>query len=140
MIIIRDSFNFKIKKVVTFFVKKIRDMAYNPVLSNWKFWMFYYTSIMYFLLPLKLATIWQLTVLSILSILRYILKGFGRMYDFMPEIAIDVPAAYNILERFVTRCRQAGLITDELVRKMPTRGRKRFVSEGDGGLVKANFW
>jgi len=67
-------------------------------------------------------------------------NGFGRVYDFMPEIAIDVPAAYNILERFVTRCRKAGLITDELVRKMPTRGRKRFVSEGDGGRVKDSFW
>jgi len=67
-------------------------------------------------------------------------KGFGRVYDFMPEIAIDVPAAYGILERFVTRCRKAGLITDELVRKMPTRGRKRFVSEGDGGRIKENWW
>merc|ERR1712102_128113 len=63
-------------------------------------------------------------------------NGFGRVYDFMPEIAIDVPAAYTILERFVNRCRKSGLITDELVRKMPTRGRKRFVSEGDGGRVK----
>merc|ERR1711936_153091 len=67
-------------------------------------------------------------------------NGFERVYDFMPEIAIDVPAAYTILERFVNRCRKAGLITDELVRKMPTRGRKRFVSEGDGGRVKDNWW
>jgi len=67
-------------------------------------------------------------------------NGFGRVYDFMPEIAIDVPAAYTILERFVNRCRKSGLITDELVRKMPTRGRKRFVSEGDGGRVKDNWW
>ena len=69
-----------------------------------------------------------------------IFQGFERVYDFMPEIAIDVPAAYNVLERYVTRCRKAGLITDELVRKMPTRGRKRFVSEGDGGRVKDNWW
>ena len=54
----------------------------------------------------------------------------------MPEISIDVPAAYVILERFVTRCRAAGFVTDELVRKMPSRGRKRFVSEGDGGRIK----
>jgi len=67
-------------------------------------------------------------------------SGFERVYDFMPEITIDVPAAYAILERFVLRCRKAGIITDELVRKMPTRGRKRFVSEGDGGRVKDNFW
>jgi programmed cell death protein 4 len=67
-------------------------------------------------------------------------NGFERVYDFMPEIAIDVPAAYNVLERYVTRCRKAGLITDELLRKMPTRGRKRFVSEGDGGRIKDNWW
>ena len=39
----------------------------------------------------------------------------------MPDIAIDVPAAYAILERFVIRCRKEGIITDELVRKMPSR-------------------
>merc|ERR1719200_107314 len=61
-------------------------------------------------------------------------NGFERIYDVMPDIVIDVPAAYNILERFVLRCKMAGLLTDELVRKMPSRGRKRFVSEGDGGL------
>ena len=72
--------------------------------------------------------------------INVIFQGFERVYDFMPEIAIDVPAAYGILERFVNRCRKAGLITDELVRKMPTRGRKRFVSEGDGGIVKVNYW
>ena len=67
-------------------------------------------------------------------------QGFERVYDVMPEIVIDVPAAYNILERFVVRCKTAGVLTDELVRKMPSRGRKRFVSEGDGGLIKEGFW
>ena len=67
-------------------------------------------------------------------------NGFERVYDAMPEIAIDVPAAYSVLERFVVRCRGAGLVTDELVRKMPSRGRKRFVSEGDGGRIKENWW
>jgi len=66
--------------------------------------------------------------------------GFERVYEFMPDIAIDVPAAYAILERFVIRCRKEGIITDELVRKMPSRGRKRFVSEGDGGRVKMGDW
>ena len=76
-----------------------------------------------------------------------------------------------VLERFVLRCRSAGIINDEVVRKvrastinqnvtrmliiitqalldfqikftlqMPSRGRKRFVSEGDGGLVKETSW
>ena len=68
------------------------------------------------------------------------LQGIERIYDVMPDIVIDVPAAYNILERFVLRCKMAGLLTDELVRKMPSRGRKRFVSEGDGGLIKEGLW
>merc|ERR1711963_49083 len=54
--------------------------------------------------------------------------------------SIDVPQAYMVLERFVLRCRSAGIINDEVVRKMPSRGRKRFVSEGDGGLVKETSW
>jgi programmed cell death protein 4 len=62
------------------------------------------------------------------------------VYDNMPDIALDVPAAYAILERFVARCRADGFVTDELVRKMPSRGRKRFVSEGDGGRVKMAQW
>jgi len=67
--------------------------------------------------------------------------GFFRVYEEMAEISLDVPAAYLILERFVIRCRQAGIINDDIVRKMPSRGRKRFVSEGDGGLVKdSSFW
>merc|ERR1712012_1137260 len=56
-------------------------------------------------------------------------------------ISIDVPQAYIILERWVLRCRQAGIINDDIVKKMPSRGRKRFVSEGDGGLIKdSSFW
>merc|ERR1712209_150146 len=33
-------------------------------------------------------------------------------------ITIDVPQAYMVLERFVLRCRSAGIINDEVVRKM----------------------
>jgi len=68
--------------------------------------------------------------------------GFQRCYDQMVDISIDVPQAYNILERWVLRCRQAGIINDDIVKKMPSRGRKRFVSEGDGGLIKDSsfFW
>jgi len=66
--------------------------------------------------------------------------GFQRVYDQMVDISIDVPQAYVILERWVLRCRQAGIINDDIVKKMPARGRKRFVSEGDGGLIKDASW
>ena len=41
-----------------------------------------------------------------------------------------------MIERWVLRCRQAGIINDDIVKKMSSRGRKRFVSEVDGGLIK----
>ena len=61
-------------------------------------------------------------------------QGFERVYEFMPDIAIDVPAAYAILERFVIRCRKEGIITDELVRKMPSR------SVEDPNTIQYKIW
>merc|ERR1711879_200748 len=46
--------------------------------------------------------------------------GFQRIYDMMGDISIVVPQAYMVLERFVLRCRSAGIINDEVVRKMPS--------------------
>ena len=67
--------------------------------------------------------------------------GFHRVYDQMVDIVIDVPKAYLILERMVFRCRKDGIIDDDIVKKMPSKGRKRFVSEGDGGKEKvSSFW
>jgi len=66
--------------------------------------------------------------------------GFQRIYDTIADICIDVPQAYLVLERWVWRSRQAGIINDDIVKKMPCRGRKRFVSEGDGGLIKESSW
>ena len=67
--------------------------------------------------------------------------GFQRVYDQMVDISIDVPQAYSVLERWVLRCRQAGIINDDILKKMPSRGRKRFVSEGDDGLIKdSSYW
>ena len=38
-------------------------------------------------------------------------------------------------------CCAASIINDDIVKKMPSCGRKRFVSEGDGGLVKdSTYW
>jgi len=65
-------------------------------------------------------------------------QGFCRVFDDMPDIILDVPLATTVLERFVNLCHKAGFISAELVEKMPCRGRKRFVSEGDGGRVKFN--
>uniref|UniRef100_A0A9J7ZIF4 Programmed cell death protein 4 n=2 Tax=Cyprinus carpio TaxID=7962 RepID=A0A9J7ZIF4_CYPCA len=64
-------------------------------------------------------------------------RGFQRVYDELPEISLDVPHAHSIMETFVDLCFQEQVITKQLRDSCPTRGRKRFVSEGDGGLVKS---
>lgn len=61
-------------------------------------------------------------------------RGFRRVYEDMADIVLDIPLAYSILDRFMQRCRS--FLSDALIKDMPTRGRKRFVSEGDGGQVK----
>lgn len=63
-------------------------------------------------------------------------RGFFRVFDDMPDICLDVPLAYSVLERFTERCSKAAILTDEIIRRIPSRGRKRFVSEGDGGRIK----
>ncbi|XP_037937101.1 programmed cell death protein 4 [Teleopsis dalmanni] len=63
-------------------------------------------------------------------------QGFLRVFDDMADIVLDVPLAYIILDRFVERCNRAGFLTDKILNNMPSRGRKRFVSEGDGGHIK----
>ncbi|XP_010900949.1 programmed cell death protein 4a [Esox lucius] len=63
-------------------------------------------------------------------------RGFQRVYDELPEIYLDVPHAHTIMESFVDLCYQESVITKLLRDTCPSRGRKRFVSEGDGGLIK----
>lgn len=64
-------------------------------------------------------------------------RGFLRVYDDLSDIETDVPRAYFILERFVGRCRKAGFLNENIIQNMPSRGRKRYVSEGDQ-FIKEN--
>uniref|UniRef100_A0A3P9LHN7 Programmed cell death protein 4 n=1 Tax=Oryzias latipes TaxID=8090 RepID=A0A3P9LHN7_ORYLA len=63
-------------------------------------------------------------------------RGFERVYNELPEICLDVPHAHSIMENFVDLCYQESVITKQLRDTCPSRGRKRFVSEGDGGMIK----
>ncbi|XP_023021929.1 programmed cell death 4 [Leptinotarsa decemlineata] len=65
-------------------------------------------------------------------------RGFFRVFDDLPDIYMDVPLAYIILDRFVERCHNAGFLTENILKRLPSRGRKRFVSEGDQNLFKAH--
>ena len=54
-----------------------------------------------------------------------------------PSLSLaDVPNAFPLLEDFAAICIAKGIFTENLLAEMPERGRKRFVSEGDGGLIK----
>jgi len=64
-------------------------------------------------------------------------KGVERVFRNMPDISLDSPHSYTYLETVCLDLLKNGLIETSQLNKMPTRGRKRFVSEGDGGLVKS---
>ncbi|XP_037298957.1 programmed cell death protein 4 isoform X1 [Manduca sexta] len=63
-------------------------------------------------------------------------RGFLRVLEDMSDIVLDVPLAYIMLDRFMERCQAKFRLGDAVLKRMPTRGRKRFVSEGDGGIIK----
>ncbi|KAK2523412.1 hypothetical protein Q9966_012067 [Columba livia] len=63
-------------------------------------------------------------------------QGFRRVYEELGDISLDVPRAHGLLERLLERCCERGVVTRALRDACPARGRKRFVSEGDGGRVK----
>lgn len=63
-------------------------------------------------------------------------NGIIRVLDDLDDISLDVPNAGALLERLGEKFKNAALISEELYQKLPARGRKRFVSEGDGGRLK----
>ncbi|XP_039403669.1 programmed cell death protein 4 isoform X2 [Mauremys reevesii] len=79
-----------------------------------------------------LKSLWMSTVIT----LDQMKRGYERVYREIPDINLDVPHSYSVLERFVEECFQAGIISKPLRDLCPSRGRKRFVSEGDGGRLK----
>ncbi|XP_065528311.1 programmed cell death protein 4 isoform X2 [Lathamus discolor] len=79
-----------------------------------------------------LKSLWKSSVITVDQMKR----GYERVYCEIPDINLDVPHSYSVLERFVEECFQAGIIPKPLRDLCPSRGRKRFVSEGDGGRLK----
>jgi programmed cell death protein 4 len=62
--------------------------------------------------------------------------GFMRVFNDMTEIVLDSPNAYHTLSKFVELCFGAGFVSKSMIDELPQRGRKRYVSEGDGGAFK----
>ncbi|CAL8091367.1 unnamed protein product [Calicophoron daubneyi] len=57
--------------------------------------------------------------------------GIRRVYAELPDLQLDVPAAYTLMERFMTEACGAGFATKKLASEMPAKPRKRFISETD---------
>ncbi|NP_001087968.1 uncharacterized protein LOC494651 [Xenopus laevis] len=79
-----------------------------------------------------LEALWKSGVIT----LDQMKRGYDRIYQEIPDINLDVPKAYSVLERFVEDCFKVGIISRQIRDLCPCRGRKRFVSEGDGGRLK----
>lgn len=48
-------------------------------------------------------------------------QGFQRVYDDIQDISIDIPLAYIILERFVQRCHNLGVLSEKMLKNLPSR-------------------
>lgn len=48
-------------------------------------------------------------------------QGFQRVYDDIQDISIDIPLAYIILERFVQRCYNLGVLSEKMMKNLPSR-------------------
>lgn len=48
-------------------------------------------------------------------------QGFQRVYDDIQDISLDIPLAYLILERFVQRCHNLGVLSEKMLKNLPSR-------------------
>jgi programmed cell death protein 4 len=48
-------------------------------------------------------------------------QGFQRIYDDIQDISLDIPLAYIILERFVQRCYNIGILSEKMLKNLPSR-------------------
>lgn len=48
-------------------------------------------------------------------------QGFQRVFDDIQDISLDMPLAYIILERFVQRCQNLGLLGEKMLKGLPSR-------------------
>lgn len=63
-------------------------------------------------------------------------KGMKRLYDDIQDISLDVPNASALLDRLCTKFFENKILSETIYKELTARGRKRFVSEGDGGILK----
>lgn len=49
------------------------------------------------------------------------LQGLMRLCDDMPDICLDVPSAYSLLDRLAVKLHSEGIISDALMKELPAR-------------------
>lgn len=47
--------------------------------------------------------------------------GFVRLYEAIPDLCLDVPPAYTLLERWVAICQPLGFLPPHVARSMPSK-------------------
>lgn len=48
-------------------------------------------------------------------------QGFQRVFDDIQDISLDIPLASIVLERFAQRCYNLGVLTEKMIKILPTR-------------------
>jgi programmed cell death protein 4 len=48
-------------------------------------------------------------------------QGFQRVYDDIQDISLDIPLAYIILERFIQRLYNANIVSEKVIKNLPSR-------------------
>lgn len=66
--------------------------------------------------------------------------GFKRIFNNMDDIVLDIPRAYRFMDTILDKSCRSGIIDLALRQSAPSRGRKRFVSEGDFGMSSRPFF
>lgn len=82
------------------------------------------------------ALIRFLSVETVVITLDQFEKGIRRILADLGDISLDVPNAHTLFETIAVKLKTQKVLSDVLYEEMSQRGRKRFVSEGDGGRVK----
>ena len=58
---------------------------------------------------------------SVNALLLSAKQGVKRIFDEMPDICIDVPAAYSVLEKMGDKMFQLGVLSEALYKDLPAR-------------------
>lgn len=51
----------------------------------------------------------------------FFFQGMKRVFEDMPDICLDVPAAYTLLEHLGNKMYTVGILTEEIYKELPAR-------------------